>query len=150
MNRKRMTAVGLLVVVGVAAVPACVQAAGLSARAVVEKRIAAVMRHDLEAIVALYAPDAVETSPGFCTARSGPEGARRTYGELFQAYPNISDDVIGYVVEGNQVAVQFVARVRKPDGSFAFEIPIANFLTVEHGRITRDVTYFDTKGRPCT
>lgn len=121
-----------------------------SAKAVVEKRIAAVMRHDLEAIVALYAPDAVETSPAFCIARSGAEGARRTYGELFQAYPGITDDVVGYVVEGNQVAVQFIARVRKPDGSFAFEIPIANFLTVEHGRITRDVTYFDTKGRPCT
>jgi len=46
--------------------------------------------------------------------------------------------------------VQFVARVRKADGSLAFEVPIANFLTVEHGRITRDDTYFDTKGRPCT
>lgn len=149
MNRKRMAALGLLVV-GVTAAPAWAQAAGLSAKAVVDKRIAAVMRHDLEAIVALYAPDAVETSPGFCTERRGPEGARRTYGELFKAYPNITDDVIGYVVEGNQVAVQFVARVRKPDGSFAFEIPIANFLTVEHGRITRDVTYFDTKGRPCS
>ena len=121
-----------------------------SAKAVVEKRIAAVMRHDLEAIVALYAPGALETSPAFCVDRSGAEGARRTYGELFQAYPDITDDVVGYVVEGNQVAVQFIARVRKPDGSLAFEIPIANFLTVEHGRITRDVTYFDTKGRPCT
>jgi hypothetical protein len=46
--------------------------------------------------------------------------------------------------------VQFVARVHKADGSLAFEVPIANFLTVEHGRITRDDTYFDTKGRPCT
>ena len=149
MNRKQVTAVGLFVLGGAAA-PACAQAAAISARAVVEKRIAAVMRHDLEAIVALYAPDAVETSPGFCVDRHGPEGARKTYGDLFQAYPNITDDVVGYVVEGNQVAVQFVARVRKPDGSFAFEIPIANFLTVEHGRIMRDVTYFDTKGRPCT
>jgi len=149
MKRTRLTAVGLLVL-GVVVAPTCVQAAGLPARAVVEKRIAAVMRHDLEAIVALYAPDAVETSPGFCAGRHGPEGARKTYGDLFQAYPNITDDDVAYVVDGNQVAVQFVARVRKPDGSFLFEIPIANFLTVEHGRITRDVTYFDTKGRPCT
>jgi len=116
----------------------------------VEERIAAVARHDLEAIVALYAPDAVETSPGFCASRTGAEGARRTYGELFQAYPNISDDVVAYVVDGHHVAVQFVARVRKADGSLAFEVPIANFLTVEHGRITRDDTYFDTRGRPCT
>ncbi|HSC10370.1 MAG TPA: nuclear transport factor 2 family protein [Rhodanobacteraceae bacterium] len=115
-----------------------------------EKRIAAVARHDLDAIVALYSADAVETSPGFCSNRTGSEGARRTYGELFQAYPNITDDVVAYVVDGSHVAVQFIARVRKADGSLVFEIPIANFLTVEHGHITRDETYFDTKGRPCT
>ena len=120
------------------------------ARTIVEQRIAAVARHDLEAIVALYAPHAIETSPGFCADRSGPDGARRTYGDLFQAYPNITDEVVAYVVDGPHVAVQFIARVRKADGSLAFEVPIANFLTVEHGRITRDDTYFDTKGRPCT
>jgi len=48
-----------------------------------------------------------------------------------------------------RVALQFIARSRKPDGTLAFEVPLANFLTVEHGRITRDETYFDTKGRPC-
>ena len=132
------------------AILADAQAAELSAKAIVEKRIAAVARHDLEAIVALYSPDAVETSPGFCANRTGTEGVRRTYGELFQTYPNITDDVVAYVVDGHHVAVQFVARVRKADGSLVFEVPIANFLTVEHGRITRDDTYFDTRGRPCT
>lgn len=57
--------------------------------------------------------------------------------------------MIAYVVDGNHVAVQFIARSRKPDGTLAFEVPLANFLTVEHGLITRDDTYFDTKGRPC-
>ena len=148
MRCMRWAAMGL----GICAAANCAaaQAAGVSARTIVEKRIAAVARHDLEAIVALYAPDAVETSPGFCANRIGTEGARRTYGELFQEYPNISDDVVAYVVDGRHVAVQFVARVRKADGSLAFEVPIANFLTVEHGRITRDDTYFDTRGRPCT
>jgi hypothetical protein len=147
-NRKGWAAIGL----GLYAAATCADARAteLSARTIVEKRIAAVARHDLEAIVALYAPDAVETSPGFCSSRTGAEGVRRTYGELFQAYPNISDDVVAYVVDGHHVAVQFVARVRKADGSLAFEVPIANFLTVEHGRISRDDTYFDTKGRPCT
>ncbi len=147
MSCKEWAAIGL----GICVV-ACVdvQASEPSARTIVEKRIAAVARHDLEAIVALYAPDAVETSPGFCANRSGVDGARRTYGDLFQMYPNITDDVVGYVVDGHHVAVQFIARVRKADGSLAFEVPIANFLTVEHGRITRDDTYFDAKGRPCT
>jgi ketosteroid isomerase-like protein len=148
MNRKALAAIGLAVLV--AAVDRGVEAADSSAKIVVEKRIAAVMRHDLEAIVALYATDAVEISPGFCSNRIGAEGARRTYGDLFQSYPTITDENATYVVQGNHVAVQFVARVRKPDGSLLFEVSIANFLDVAHGRITRDVTYFDTKGRPCT
>lgn len=148
MNHKVSAAIGFAIFLAASCNGA--HAAVSSVQAVVERRIAAVMRHDLEAVVALYAPDALETSPAFCSNRSGVEGARQTYGELFKAYPNITDDEATYVVQGKQVAVQFVARVRKPDGSLLFEVPIANFLTVEHGRITRDVTYFDTKGRPCT
>jgi len=121
-----------------------------SPKTVVEDRFAAVRRHDVEAIVALYAHDAVETSPAFCVERGGPEGARRTYTELFQAFPAITDDVTSMVVEGERVAVQFIARSKKADGSYAFEVPLANFLVVRHGRIVRDDTYFDTRGRPCS
>lgn len=121
-----------------------------SPKTVVEDRFAAVRRHDVEAIVALYAQEAVETSPAFCAERSGPDGARRTYTELFQAFPAITDDVTSMVVEGERVAVQFVARSKKADGSYAFEVPLANFLVVRRGRIVRDDTYFDTRGRPCS
>lgn len=121
-----------------------------SSLAVVEKRFAAVARHDLDAIAALYAKNAVETSPAFCADRLGPQGARQTYGELFRNYPGITADEPAYVVTGNRVAVQFFARIRKPDGTIAFEVPLANFLTVERGQITRDETYFDTKGKPCS
>ena len=121
-----------------------------SPRSVMELRFALVERYDVDGIAALYAPDAIETSPGFCSERRGPAGARRTYGELFEAYPAISASVTSMVVEGEHVAVQFIARVRNPDGSVAFETQIANFLTVQDGKITRDDTYFDTKGRPCS
>ena len=120
-----------------------------SPKSVVEQRFAAVRRHDVEAIVALYADDAVETSPGFCHDRTGPAGARQTYSELFASFPNITDDVVAILVDGKHVAVQFMARSRKLDGTVAFEVPLANFITVEHGHITRDDTYFDSKGRPC-
>ena len=86
---------------------------------VVEARFKGVAHHDVEAIAALYADDAVKSSPGFCTVRRGQEGARRTYGDLFKAAPNIEDKVTAYVVDGKHVAVQFIARVRKPDGSVA-------------------------------
>ncbi|MFL6603691.1 MAG: nuclear transport factor 2 family protein [Steroidobacteraceae bacterium] len=121
-----------------------------SPRTVVERRFAAVTRYDVKAIMALYAPDAVETSPAFCSQRFGPDGARRTYSELFKAYPTISAHITSMVVEGNHVAVEFLARTRKADGSMASETRLANFLTVEQGKITRDDTYFDTKGSPCS
>ena len=121
-----------------------------SPEAVVKKRFEATAHHDIDAIAALYAPDALETSPAFCNTRQGSVGARKTYGDLFRDAPGIEDEVTNVVVDGNHVAVQFVARVRKPDGSIAFEVPLANFLTVEDGRIVRDDTYFDTKGRPCS
>jgi steroid delta-isomerase-like uncharacterized protein len=148
-NTRLSVVVVVAIGAGIAAVDGGAVSAQASAKAVVEKRFAAVRRHDVEAIVALYAKDAVETSPAFCRDRTGPEGARQTYAELFQAFPDITDDVVAYVVDGDRVAVQFVARSRRADGTFAFEVPLANFLTVRNGRIARDETYFDTKGRPC-
>lgn len=153
MDQKHKVALGLAIFAIVApfyAVHTTRHTTHESARTVVEKRFAAVNRHDLDAIVALYARDAVETSPGFCADRSGPEGVRRTYTELFQAYPTITAEGATYVVEGSRVAVQFFARARKPDGSVALEVRLANFLTVEHGQIVRDDTYFDSRGRPCS
>ena len=143
--------------VALAALATCAgaNAAGLepveeSPRTVIEQRFAAVARYDVEAIAALYAPHAIETSPGFCSERFGPDGARRTYSELFKAYPTISAHITSMVVEGSRVAVEFLARTRNADGSIAFESRLANFLTVERGKITRDETYFDTKGQPCS
>jgi ketosteroid isomerase-like protein len=123
---------------------------GESPRAVVEKRFALVGRYDDEGIAALYASAAIETSPAFCTERRGPAGALRTYSELFKSYPTITAHITSLMVEGERVAVQFVARVGNPDGSVAFESRLANFLIVRDGKITRDDTYFDPKGRPCS
>jgi len=121
-----------------------------SPEAVVKKRFEATAHRDVDAIAALYASDAVETSPAFCVPRQGAGGARKTYGDLFRDAPGLENEVTNIVVDGSHVAVQFIARARKPDGSIAFEVPLANFLTVERGRIVRDDTYYDTKGRPCT
>jgi len=120
-----------------------------SAKSVVEARFAAFKERDVNAIVALYAPNAVTTSPGFCKDRIGREGVKTTYGDLFRVYANVEDEVTSMVVDGNRVAVQFVAHARKADGSALFDVRIANFLTVENGLITRDDTYFDSKGYPC-
>ena len=88
---------------------------------------------------------------GVAWATAACAASRRTYRELFQAYPNITADATSYIVEGNRVAVQFFAHARDAGGgTMTLEVRLANVLTVERGRITRDDTYFDTKGRPCS
>jgi ketosteroid isomerase-like protein len=139
---------GLVCVFAGAAAPAlCAMTPHKLADRLVEARFDTFNRHDLNGLVALYAPDAVLTSPGFCQNRIGLEGARRAYSELFQAVPDIQDQVTSVVIDDHYIAVQFIARSTRP--SAAFEVRIANFLTLEHGLITRDDAYYDAKGRPC-
>lgn len=135
--------VSLLFAAGVAG---CAHApsAQTSAQQLVDARFATFNRHDLDGIVKLYAPEAVLTSPGFCTPRQGQEGARRSYGDLFKAYPDISDEVVSYVAEGDHIAVQFVVHLGK------YSAPLATFLTVKDGLIVRDDTYYDAQGQHCT
>ena len=119
-----------------------------SARAVIQAKFAAVNRHSLEDIVALYAADATLTAPDFCTPRHGHADVRRTYQALFSAYPDISVEVREYVQEGERVAVRFVVRSSLPGRSF--EVPIMNFFSVRNGVIVSDEGLFDTRGRCCS
>jgi hypothetical protein len=132
---------------GAAAPALCAAAPAKLAEHLVEARFDTFNRHDLDGLVALYAPNAVLTSPGFCQDRIGLAGARRAYSELFQAVPDIQDQVLVAVIDRNHIAVQFIARSTRPGA--AFEVHIANFLTIEHGLITRDDAIYDAKGRPC-
>jgi ketosteroid isomerase-like protein len=96
--------------------------------------------------VSLYSFDADLTSPDFCASRRGPEGLRKTYSELFEAYPDVADHVTDYVVQGDRVAARFVAH----SDAAALELHLTTFFTIQHGRIVSHTTYFDTKGRPCS
>jgi ketosteroid isomerase-like protein len=122
--------------------------AAQSARSVVEAKFAAVNRHAIEQIEALYATDAVVTAPDFCSPRRGREGVHRTYRALFDAFPDISADVEEYLEQGDRVAVRFTVRSRLPGR--AFEVPIMNFFTVRNGLIVSDEGMFDTRGRKCS
>lgn len=119
-----------------------------SAKSVVQAKFAAVNRHALEDIVALYAPDADVTAPDFCSPRHGRDDVRRTYQALFSAFSDISADVQEYVEEGDRVAVRFIVRSRLPGRSF--EVPIMNFFSVRNGVIVSDEGMFDTRGRKCS
>ena len=122
--------------------------AQVSAKSVIQAKFAAVNRHSLEDIVALYAADAELTAPDFCSPRHGQDDVRRTYQALFSAYPDISVEVQEYVQESDRVAVRFIVRSGLPDRSF--EVPIMNFFSVRGGVIVSDEGLFDTRGRQCS
>ena len=138
----------VLAIAGSATTAAAPAAGDTTARSVFEARFATFNRHDLDALVALYAPDAVLTSPGFCQDRIGLAGARQAYSDLFKGVPDISDEVTAVIIDRDHIAVQFVARSVRPGA--AFTVRIANFLTLDHGLIKRDDAYYDAKGRPCS
>jgi len=116
-----------------------------SPRSVVEELFRAFNRHDVSALQALYAPDARLASSDFCKERTGAD-VTRTYAALFRDYPDIRDEVISIVVDGDQAAVRFMTSIGT-DREQSFEL--MTFFRFRDGRIVEDTTIFDTEGRPC-
>jgi limonene-1,2-epoxide hydrolase len=119
-----------------------------SAQAVITARFAAINRHDIDAVVALYAPDAALTASDFCAPRHGHADVERTLRGIFQLVNGLSADVESMVAQGDRVAVRFV--VRGTVGGHPIAIPIMDFYTVQNGLIVADDGIFDTGGRPCS
>ena len=113
-------------------------------REVVSAMFDAFNRHDAATLQRLYAPDARLTSPDFCSPR-GRADVVRTYAALFTEFPDIRDTVQDLVVEGDRIAVRFVATSRTHD----LALPIQAMIQVRDGLIVRDDALFDTGGRPC-
>ena len=118
----------------------------MSQRSIVEELFRAFNRHDVSALQALYVHDARLTSSDFCKARTGAD-VTRTYTALFREYPDIRDEVISIVVDGDQAAVRFMTSSDTEGKEFHFEL--MTFFRFRGGLIVEDATIFDTKGRPC-
>lgn len=119
-----------------------------SPRAVVEAKFAAVNRHAISDISALYSTDALLNASNFCKPRRGRTEVARTYQAIFALAPDAFDDVQEYVVQGDRVAVRFV--VRGAIGGHPFSIPLMDFFTIRDGLIVEDDAIFDNGGRTCT
>lgn len=128
-------------------IPFAFRACNDDAAALVRAFFDAFNRHDLDAVVGVYAPDALLESSDFDAPRHGREGARRTYAELFAALPTVHDELKSIVVDGASVAVEFESRWdahgEVPAGKLAF----ATIFTLRAGLIARDATYFDAEPR---
>lgn len=143
-----MNLVGVFLLAAAAAGPGQPSRSPATSRQVAAAMFDAFNRHDAEAMSALYASDARLMSSDFCAARAGRRDVLRTYRALFAAYPDIHDEVMAMVTEGEQVAVRFVAR--SGNGDSALRMPIMAFLTIRSGQILSDESVFDTRGRPCS
>ncbi len=119
-----------------------------SPRAVVEAKFAAVNRHAIADIAALYSTDAMLNASNFCKPRRGRTEVARTYREIFASAPDAFDAVQEYVAEGDRVAVRFTLRATI--GGHSFLLPLMNFFTVRDGLILEDDGIFDNGGRTCT
>lgn len=123
---------------------ASIQDAPRTPRQVVEAMFEAFNRHDAAAMARLYAPEARLTSSDFCAPR-GAADVERTYRALFEAFPDIVDQVEIMVTEGQHVAVRFTAVSRATD----MRLPIQATLRVRDGLIVEDHSIFDTGSKPC-
>ena len=113
---------------------------------IVEELFRAFNRHDVPALQALYAPDARLTSSDFCKPRTGAD-VTRTYAALFREFPDIHDEAISIVVDGDQAAVRFMTSGGSGENEFEFEL--MTFFRFRDGLIVEDATIFVTTGRPC-
>src|ERR1044072_6581221 len=106
-------------------------------RLVVERFFEAFNRHDVDALRALYAPQALHVSPSFCTPKQGPQQIVDVYGDMFHAMPDVQDEIVEIVAEADRVAVRFAARSSK----LPSPLSIAAFFQVENGKIVREESY---------
>src|SRR4030095_986800 len=67
-------------------------------------------RHDLDRVVALYAPDYRGVDVGCGSVQRGPAGAGECLAHYWQAFPALRIAVDETVVQGNRMAVTWHAR----------------------------------------
>lgn len=93
---------------------------------------------------ALYAPDALHVSPSFCTPKRGLQQIVENYADIFRALPDVRDEIVEILVQGDRVAVRFAAHSSKLPSPLA----LAAFFQVENGKIVREECYYNAGG-PC-
>jgi hypothetical protein len=93
----------------------------VSPRALVDRLFEAFNRHDTAALQSLYRPDAVLTASDFCEPRTGRDVAR-TYAALFSEFPDIRDQVVTVLIQGDRAAVRFVSSSHIEGKAFHVEL----------------------------
>ncbi|MFQ6011866.1 MAG: ester cyclase, partial [Nitrososphaerales archaeon] len=116
----------------------------------------AMNKHDLDASVSLYAPDALHLHP-FPEPSRGKEAIKKENKDFFEAFPDLQLNLSGIISSGNQAAAEFEMKgtntgpLVTPDGN---TLPATNkrvemngsafFRSNDEGLIVEEHFYFDT------
>jgi hypothetical protein len=115
----------------------------LSPKEVVNEWLRAFNRADANAMVALYAEDAIHTSPKLRSAQPSSEGRlvgkaamRQWWLDAFDRLPSISYEVVS-IVSDDHVAVIEYLRHRRGEAT----IQVAEVFEIKEGKIVRSHVY---------
>ncbi len=110
--------------------------------------------HNLENLLHLLAPDYVKRSPGL-GPDVGKDEVRQAFKMFDQSLPDLKEEVISILAEGDRVACEvvetatFTGPMQMPTGVIeptnrSYRLPLAAFFRVnEQGLIVEQRTYFD-------
>ena len=102
-------------------------------------------RHDVGAIQAIYADDAVLHSPDYPNLVGNTQIAA-TYRRLFEGIPDARDELQSLDRSGDKVYAQFTLTGHwKTAPDQAVRVRILSVYTMKGGHIVEDATYYDRK-----
>jgi ketosteroid isomerase-like protein len=101
-------------------------------------------QHKWEQLANLYAPQVQIKDPayGTHTITMQPPEILKKYKELQQMVPDVKDSVTTIYSSGNSCIVAFTSTGTDANGK-KFSLPICTIMTIEKGKLTADLTYYD-------
>lgn len=110
----------------------------------VKSMIDAFNRHNWKAMAEHYADSALFLDPSFgieYVVQTREEMALK-YADMEQLFPDIHDEVLSLVAQGDKVAVEFISTGSSGD-SLSLKLPIGCVLTLRNNLIVKDATYYN-------
>jgi steroid delta-isomerase-like uncharacterized protein len=109
--------------------------------------------HEPERVAALYAEDCVVLDIALAEPQIGREGVRRMFEAYFHAFPDLDLSPEDIVVDGNRVALFWIARgthrgaiMSIPATGRAIAVRGVNRLVLKDGKIGETTTIWDVAG----
>jgi steroid delta-isomerase-like uncharacterized protein len=109
--------------------------------------------HDIERIVAFYAPDYQGVSVAEAAPHAGPAGVRAFFGRYYQAIPDLHFVTDELVIQNDQLAWFWTAHgthqghlMNIPPTGRAVKVHGSSLLTVRDGQVIRGFYLWDVAG----